>query len=138
MDIKKFKQLARSLVDFFYPLVEASLFTHEGEIIEILNPFSSHKEDQTSGLEVLKKGGTSHEVLISGDRIKQMIHPIYDGGYLRLRYDTSKLHHLKDQLELLLQSLPAINSSVNEWQVNVDQLIADYLKAHQTTMPAAT
>jgi PhzF family phenazine biosynthesis protein len=138
MDTKTFKQLARSLVDFFYPLVEASLFTHEGEIIEILNPFSSHKEDQTAGLEVLKKGGTSHEVLISGDRIKQMIHPIYDGGFLRLRYDTSKLHHLKDQLELLLEHPLAMSENVNEWQTNVDQLIAQYLKAHQTTMQAAT
>jgi len=145
MDIKTFKPLARSLVDFFYPLVEATLFTNEGEIVEILNPFSSLKEDQTSELEVLKKGGSCHEVLKSGDRLKLMLQPINDTegelrGFLRLRYDTSKLHDLKDQLDLLLQQpfQPPSSENVNEWQINVDQLIAQYLKTHQTTMQAAT
>ena len=73
-----------------------------------------------------------------------MVYPIHDVGnqicgFLRLRYDISKLHHLKDQLEVLLQ-LPfqQITHSVNEWQINVDQLISQYLKTHQLTMQAAT
>ncbi len=144
MKIEKFKLLAQSLVDFFYPLLEASLFTRKGELVEILNPFSSLREDQGSELQVLKNEGSCHEVLAAGGQVKRMVHPICDAGdelcgFLRLRYDTSKLHHLKDQLELLLQlPLQQATSSVNEWQVNVDQLIAEYLKTHQVTMQAAT
>ncbi len=140
MHDEKYRPLAQMLVDFFYPQVEATLFNAKGDLIEVFNPFSSLREDQTADLPALKKGGASHEVLAGGAQVKQMIHAFHDqSGYLRLRYDTSKLHQLKDQLELLLQMpFTAANPSVNEWQVNVDQLIADYLKNHQLTMPAAT
>ena len=57
--------------------------------------------------------------------------------FLRLRYDTSSLNHLKNQLELFLQSAQK-QGDVSEWQVNVDRLMAEYLKTHQVTMQAAT
>lgn len=140
MKTDTFKPWAQSLVEFFYPLVEASLFNPEGKLIEIMNPFSSLKEDQESALEVLKKSGAYHTALASGNQVKQMVHANGNDGFLRLRYDTSKLHHLKDQLELLLQAPSQHNSSahVNEWQMSVDQLVAQYLKAHHITMPVAT
>lgn len=144
MKIEKYKQLAQALVDFFYPLVETSLLSREGEIIEVLNPFSTLREDQGSELEVLKKEGTYHEVLATGMQVKTMVHPIHDAdeeiyGFLRLRYDTSKFHNLKDQLELLLQpQFQQTNNGVNEWQINVDQLIAQYLKSNHITIQAAT
>ena len=39
-------QLARKLVDLFYPLVELTVFNAEGTIEEIFNAFSTLKEDQ--------------------------------------------------------------------------------------------
>ncbi len=43
-------QLGRKLVDLFYPLVELTIFNAEGSIQEILNAFSTLKEDQTCDL----------------------------------------------------------------------------------------
>ncbi len=137
--MEKFKDLAQLLVNFFYPLVEASIFSSKGELVEIWNSFSSLKEDQGAELEILGRGEAEHEVLMTGAHVKRLVYPIGDeelSGYLRLRYDTSKLHSLKDQLELLLQ-LP-FQQPVNDWQINVDQLSAQYLKTHQVTMQAAT
>ncbi len=138
MEIEKVRQLAQTLVDFFYPLLEVSLFSHKGEIVEVLNPFSSVKEDQ--GLESLEKTGACHAVLSTGRQVKQVVHCMGDkpGCLLRLRYDTSQLHHLKDQLDWMLGASLQGSKGVNEWQENVDQLMASYLKEQQVTIQSAT
>jgi len=145
MEIEKFRLLAHSLVAFFYPLLEASLFGSHGEVIEVMNPFSSLKEDQGSNLDLLKQEGSYLEILAMGRQVKRMVCPVLNAtgdisGFLRLRYDTSSLHHLKDQLELLLGQPTQLKKEgcVNEWQVSVDQLVADYLKGQQITIEAAT
>lgn len=138
MEPENFKPLAQALVDFFYPLLEVSLLSSQGEVIEMMNPFSSLREDQGSEMEVLKNEGSCQEVLANGRQVKRMVYPMDDaGGFLRLRYDTSSLNHLKNQLELFLQSAQ-VQGEVSEWQMSVDRLMAEYLKTHQVTMQAAT
>ena len=46
MSLENHTQLARGLVDLFYPLVEVALYNGEGLIQEIFNSFSTIKEDQ--------------------------------------------------------------------------------------------
>jgi PhzF family phenazine biosynthesis protein len=137
-----YKALAQSLVDFLYPWLEASLFTASGELISVLNPFSILKEDQECELEILKKGGSSHEILTTGGQVKCLVHtiPSPDGGiegFLRFRFDTHKLSSLKDQLESLLQTAFP-KKEEGGWQSQVDKQIAQYLKEHQITIQAAT
>lgn len=141
--MENFKLLARSMVDFFYPLLEATLFDSEGKTVEIWNPFSPLREDQEAESGALEES-SCQEVLANGASVKRMVHRVYDAdgalcGFLRLRYDTSKFQHLREQLDLLLHA-PQQHKSlpVSEWQSSVDQLIADYLQTHQVTLPAAT
>ena len=59
MQDEKHRPLAQMLVDFFYPQVEATLFNAKGDLIEVFNPFSVLREDQSADLPALKKGGAS-------------------------------------------------------------------------------
>jgi PhzF family phenazine biosynthesis protein len=130
MDTAQFKDFAQALVECFYPLVEASLFTHEGKLVELLNPFSQLKEDQELDSE------QSHQKLKTGRQVKQLIHP-FKAGFLRLRFDMSQFHSLKSQLDQILQMQ---NGQVEQdgWQAQVDHLLDAYLKEQRITMVAAS
>jgi PhzF family phenazine biosynthesis protein len=135
--IESQRQLAQTLAEFFYPLLEASLFDEKRALIEIFNPLSSLAEDQK--LEG-REERTSSEVLATGEEVKRMIHCIRGEGevygYLRLRYDVSKLRRLHGQLEILLQ-MPG-QKEVNDWQSSIDRLITQYLTKQQITLEGAS
>jgi PhzF family phenazine biosynthesis protein len=144
VQVEKLKQLAQVLVNFFYPLLEISLFSYKGKIIEILNPFSSSREEEVVELESLMREGVSHKVLSNGKQVKQVVYFMRGeegntGCFLRFRYDTTQLQHLKDHLDLMLQRhFQQADKDVNEWQENIDQLIGSYLKIQQVTIQSAT
>ena len=79
MPIEHFKQLAQSLVDLFYPLVESTLFDRDGNIHEIFNAFSPLKEDQELNLKNYSTKEIFSELLVAGKNVRSTIYPFHKG-----------------------------------------------------------
>lgn len=124
-------QLARSLVDLFYPLVEATLFDAKGIIHEVFNAFSTIKEDQECDLKNCQMNVPFSELLVVGRNVKGIIYPFYQDKqirlYLRLRYDLTHFKNLQDQLHFLVQPISnSIAQSTDSWKQSIDQIINAY------------
>ena len=137
-------QLAHSLVDLFYPLVESTLFDAKGSIQEILNAFSTLKEDQTCDVKSFQINNPYPELLAVGRSVRCLIHPIYKGkeieGYLRLRYDLTLFKNLQEQLCLLVQpDIVPLNQGVTDtWKESIDQIITHYHTENKVNIQTTT
>jgi len=142
-------QLARQLVDLFYPLVELTLLDGEGLIEEILNAFSTLKEDQTCDVKSFQANKPFHELLAVGRTVRCLIYPLHKGkevvGYLRLRYDLSCFKNLQEQLNILVQAEVApSNQGTTDlwkeslWKESIDQIIAHYHTENKINIQATT
>ncbi|MFI5343340.1 MAG: PhzF family phenazine biosynthesis isomerase [Chlamydiales bacterium] len=137
-------QLARHLVDLFYPLVESTLFDAEGSIQEILNAFSTLKEDQTCDVKNFQASKPFHELLVVGRSVRCLIYPLHKGkevvGYLRLRYDLTHFKNLQEQLNLLVQAEIAFSNqgTTDLWKESIDQIIAHYHAENKINIQATT
>lgn len=134
--------LARQLVDLFYPLVESTLFDIEGTVREIFNPFSPIKEDQTCDVANLQANQPFHELLVGGRSVRCLIYPIHKSkgvvGYLRLRYDLTHFKNLQDQLNVLVQVPITTNKTTDPWKETIDQVIAHYHAENKINIQATT
>ncbi len=136
-------QLARHLVDLFYPLVEVTLFDAKGSIQEIINAFSTLKEDQACDVENSKHSAPFHELLVGGRSVRSLIYPLHQGkeivGYLRLRYDLTHFKNLQEQLNLLVQAeIPLHQETTDPWKESIDQMIAHYQTENKINIQATT
>lgn len=131
-------QMAKGLVNLFYPLVELTLFDENGNVSESLNAFSNLKEDLNINLQDLQSGSPYPELLANGKTVRSLIYPLAH-GYLRLRYDQTYFKNLQEQLSFLLhtsESSPKENT--NNWKDSIDQLIAEYHHEHKINGQAST
>lgn len=128
------KDFAKHLVDLFYPLVEATVYTESGALEEIFNPFSTAKEDQALNLQYCQLNTPFSEGLTSGKNVKSLIYPL-PKGYFRLRYDLTHFKNLQEQLQFLVQ--PALPSQkTDSWKEILDQTIHAYLADNKLTLQA--
>ena len=136
-------QLARHLVDLFYPLVELSLFDEKGVIQEIFNAFSTLKEDIESDIKNRHDGNPFPELLAAGRTVRCLILPLHSGkeimGYLRLRYDLTHFKSLQEQLNFLLQTTGGNRGDgvTDSWKESIDQVITHYLSENKINITAA-
>lgn len=132
-------ELVRTLVDLFYPLVELTLFDTEGSIQEILNAFSTLKEDQAFDVKNGQTGTPFPELLAAGRNVRCLIYPLHN-GYLRLRYDLTYFKNLQEQLNLLVQTETGAVSqrTMDPWKESIDQIITRYLAENKINIQAAT
>lgn len=144
MNIDQNTQLARCLVDLFYPLVELTLFDSEGSIQEIFNAFSTLKEDQESNVKNSPISEPFPELLVGGRSVRCLIYPLQKGkeivGYLRLRYDLTHFKNLQEQLNFLVQSTTDYSSqkTLDPWKESIDQIIAQYHTENKINIQATT
>lgn len=143
MNGEEYIQLSRRLVDLFYPLVEWTLFDERGQIQEILNPFSSLKEDQEWESKNSDIATSFSELLTTGKQVRSLIYPVYHEEerthYLRFRYDLTHFKNLQEQLNFLVQPLSPIKESVHpSWKESVDHMISNYLLEHKISLQAVT
>lgn len=143
MDIKQHIQLARNLVDLFYPLVELTLFDAEGSIQEIFNAFSTLKEDQECDVKNVQTISPFPELLVAGRNVRCLIYPLNKGkeveGYLRLRYDLTHFKNLQEQLNILVQATTSYSSQgIDQWKDSIDQIIAHYHTENKINIQATT
>jgi len=133
-------QLARHLVDLFYPLVELTLFDAEGSIQEIFNAFSTLKEDQACDVKKFQTHGLFPELLVVGRNVRCLICPLDGGGYLRLRYDLTYFKNLQEQLNFLVkaESVPLSQGTTDSWKESIDQIIANYHTENKINIQATT
>lgn len=136
-------ELARSLVDLFYPLVEMTHFDAEGSILEILNAFSTLKEDQECDVENCQIGAPFHELMIVGRNVKCLLFPLQMKekveGYLRIRYDLTHFKNLQEQLNFLVQAGPSNQGTpADQWKESIDQIINHYLSENKVNIQAIT
>lgn len=133
-------QLARNLVNLFYPLVELTLFDKAGTIQEIFNAFSGLKEDQQC--DVKNSGDIFTEQLVVGRNVRCLIYPIQNDneqiGYLRLRYDLTYFKNLQEQLSFLLQAdnVALTPKVLDQWKESIDQMIMDFLAENKIIIQA--
>ena len=78
-------QLARKLVDLFYPLVELTVFNAEGTIEEIFNAFSTLKEDQACDFKDSQIGAPFQQLLNVGRNVRCLIYPVRNRSRGRLK-----------------------------------------------------
>ncbi|MBA3816086.1 MAG: PhzF family phenazine biosynthesis isomerase [Parachlamydiaceae bacterium] len=144
MNIDHHIQLGHHLVDLFYPLVELTLFDPDGKIQEILNAFSTLKEDQACDIKCFQANKPFHELLIVGRNVRCLIYPIHKGkeivGYLRLRYDLTCFKNLQEQLNLLVNTelAPLNQDSSDPWKESIDQIITHYHTINKINIQAIT
>lgn len=137
-------QLARQLVDLFYPLVEITHFDANGVIQEIFNAFSTLKDDQQCDLKNSKLSTTFPELLALGRNVRTLIYPNFHGkkvtGYVRLRYDLTFFKNLQDQLNILIQiqTTATHQCSTELWKDTIDQTIAQYYTENKINPQATT
>lgn len=142
MNAEHYIQLARGLVDFFYPLVESTLFNADGIIQEIFNTFSNIKEDQECDLQNHEVNTTFSEWLVVGRNVKSLIFPLYEDklivGYLRIRYDLTHFKNLHEQLHFIVQSTSHSlqQATIDPWKQSIDQIINVYLKENKINLQA--
>ncbi|MFA6914908.1 MAG: PhzF family phenazine biosynthesis isomerase [Parachlamydiales bacterium] len=132
----KTKQLIRAIVNLFFPLVEATFFNAKDGAEEIINSFSSHKEDQEINRNYSES--PSIEQLKSGKKVKTMLYSLEE-GCLRLRMDLNFFFDLHKQLESVLITEADIGNTGNEnWERSIDQIISQYFRNKEITLEAAT
>lgn len=137
-------ELARKLVDLFYPLVELTVFNAEGTVQEIFNAFSTLKEDQASDLKDCQIGTPFQQLLAVGRNVRCLIYPLYEGkkvsSYLRLRYDLTHFKNLQEQLSFLVQPTTeyANQGTTDPWKESIDQIISHYATEKKITIQAST
>lgn len=137
-------QLARHLVDLFYPLVELTIFDADGSIENIFNAFSTLKEDQACLLKNFQNSHPFLELLVAGRRVRCLIYPLHQNkkitGYLRLRYDLTCFKNLQEQLNFLVQAeISSANPVTTDlWKDSIDQIIADYHSENKINIQATT
>lgn len=137
-------QLARHLVDLFYPLVELTLFDTDGSIQEMFNAFSNLKEDQTCDVKNLQTSDPFPELLVVGRHVRCLVYPLNRGkevvGYLRLRYDLTYFKNLQEQLHFLVQaeSFSSNQRTADPWKESIDQIIAYYHTENKINFQATT
>lgn len=142
MNAENYTQLARNLVELFYPLVEAGLYNEKGAILEIFNAFSTIKEDQELDEQNSLKNTIFTELLIGGRSVKSIIYPFFKDnlivGYLRIRYDLTHFKNLQEQLNFLVQSTshPLSQATVDPWKQSIDQIINAYLSENKINLQA--
>lgn len=138
------KELARGLVDLFYPLVELTVLDVNGSIEEVFNPFSSLKEDQDCDRKNLQITTPFPELLTIGRNVRCMISPLYQDekikGYLRLRYDLTHFKNLQEQLNVLVQGkTTSLNlETLDPWKESIDQVITHYYTENKINIQAMT
>lgn len=144
MSIEHNIQIARHLVDLFYPLVELTLFDEEGSIKEIFNAFSTLKEDQTCDMKNFETSKAFPELLVVGRNVRCLIYPLHKGkkikGCLRLRYDLTHFKNLQEQLNLLVQAeiAPSNQRTTDPWKESIDQIITHYHTENKINIQATT
>lgn len=144
MNVDHYIQLAHRLVELFYPLVEGTLFDAEGSIQEILNAFSTLKEDQACDVKCFQTTVPFHELLVAGRNVRCLIYPLHKGkeivGYLRLRYDLTHFKNLQEQLNLLVQVeiAPSNQRTTDSWKESIDQIITHYHTENKINIQATT
>lgn len=137
-------ELARKLVDLFYPLVELTVFNAEGTMQEIFNAFSTLKEDQVCVLKDCEIGSPFQQLLAVGRNVRCLIYPLYDGkkvsSYLRLRYDLTHFKNLQEQLNFLVQpTTENTNKGTSDpWKESIDQIIFHYATEKKINIQAST
>jgi len=137
-------QLARKLVDLFYPLVELTVFNAEGTIEEIFNAFSTLKEDQACDFKNCQIGDPFQQLLTVGRNVRCLIYPVHEGkkvsGYLRLRYDLTHFKNLQEQLSFLVQPTAgyANQGTTDPWKESIDQIVSQYATEKKITIQALT
>lgn len=135
-------ELARQIVDLFYPLVELTLFDKEGKVQDIFNAFSTLKEDQTYDVKHIQIGKVFSELLVVGRCVRSLIYPIYKGkeivGYFRLRYDLTHFKNLQEQLSCLVKQETVSNQTTDLWKDSIDQIIADYYTEQKINIQGIT
>ncbi len=137
-------EMARNLVDLFYPLVELTLFDAKGSFKEVFNSFSALKEDQECDVKDFQRSGPFPEFLATGKTVRCLISPLCKGeeieGYMRLRYDLTCFKNLQEQLGFLVQGETSSLSQViiDPWKESVDQLIAHYYTENKSSVQAMT
>src|SRR3990167_7695206 len=137
-------QLARKLVDLFYPLVELTVFNAEGTIEEIFNAFSTLKEDQTCDFKDCQIGAPFQQLLTVGRNVRCLIYPVHEGkkvsGCLRLRYDLTHFKNLQEQLKLIVQPTAGYANQVttDPWKESIDQIISHYATEKKINIQAST
>lgn len=133
-------QLARSLVDLFYPLVELTLFDHKGSLQEIFNAFSTLKEDQECDIRNCPLGKPFPQLLAAGRNVRCLVHSLEQAGFLRLRYDLTHFKILHEQLNFLVESgfSDSPPAPTDSWKDSIDQIIKDYLSENQINHQAVT
>ena len=135
-------ELARHLVDLFYPLVELTRFDAKGAIQEIQNAFSTLKEDQEFNANNMQTGTPLPELLVVGRNVRCLTYPIRQGkkivGYLRLRYDLTHFKNLQEQLNFLVQSGNGHSSpeTTGSWKESIDQIITHHLVENKINISA--
>lgn len=144
MHCEHYRELARSLVGLFYPLVETTLFDAHGEFEEVFNPFSTIKEDRECDFDHVAINQMFVELLSVGRDVRSIIHPFYvDGavaGYMRVRYDLTCFKNLQEQLKFLVHS-PAdllAPSTADTWKRQIDQKIECYLSENRLNLQAVS
>ena len=136
--------LARNLVDLFYPLVELTVFDADGSIKEVFNAFSTLKEDQELDNKSFQASTPFPELLAIGRNVRCLISPLYQGekigGYLRLRYDLTYFKNLQEQLNVLVQgkTIPLNQGTTDLWKESIDQVISHYYAENKINMQAMT
>lgn len=140
MQMEHYKNLAQSLVNLFYPLVECSLLDLEGNIQEVFNPISTIKEDQKCDVKGYATQEPFSEQLSIGKSVRSMLYPFYKGkerlGYLRIRYDLTHFKNLQEQLSFLIQPASNLQSTIDPWKLQIDQSIQFYLSENQINLQA--
>ncbi len=142
MDRENNLQLARNLVELFYPLVELTLLDLDGAIKDVFNAFSALREDQSCDLKSCRIQVPFSELLIAGRQVRSLIYPVYEEkkvtGYMRLRYDLTHFKNLHEQINVLLQpaSLDLNRDPLDSWKESIDQLIGAYLIENRVNLQA--
>lgn len=141
--MENIKGLMKALVDLFYPLVEATYFSAQGELEEILNSFSAIKEDQACDIKSAECGISFDEHLSSGRQVKSLIYPSYSAkkvtGYIRLRYDLTIFKNFQEQLNTIFSTQTSSKASTKDtWKAVIDQVISQYLQEKMITIQAAS
>lgn len=136
-----YKIFARGLVNLFYPLVEVSFFDSKGVLQEILNTFSSIKEDQECDVQKMQTDTVFNESLMIGRSVKTIIYSFHNSNlpicYLRLRYDLSLFKNLQQQLDILCPSSDFFSrETIDPWQKAIDRTINDYLSENKVNLQA--
>lgn len=132
-----FEDLARNLVTLFYPLVEVTFLNADGSVQEVLNAFSTLKEDQECNLKQCQISHPFQEQLASGRSVRCLVHPSHKGSYLRVRYDLTCFKSLQEQLDFLVGT-SSVGKKTDQWKEVIDQNISAYLAEKKITLQATT